>query len=164
MFCVDLSNVARTNLNILGTFSIALMNISTELMIANKNSGKEFITYVDETHMIRRNINVLKKLNQFVRICRSHNAGLCLIDQGLNVIKAESRENDLYSEIFEQTQYTMFLKSSSNDVDAITRMLSYSGKPMSQVEHDFIVTADKGSMMSMVSPYERYRMHNDVSF
>jgi type IV secretory pathway VirB4 component len=164
MFNLDLSNIFRSSENILSSYVIGLINIAMSLMIDNKNSGYEFMLYVDETHTIRHIKGVLQRLNQFVRICRSHNGGECLIDQGLDVIRPDSTVGGLYNEIFEQTEYNIFLKSKAGDVQKLVTLLDKAGKPLSETEQNYILTAGDGAGLLMSGVNERMRIQIDATF
>jgi type IV secretory pathway VirB4 component len=125
------------------------MRVALEIMFMNKYAKRRFVLYLDEFHRVRHIQGVLSSINTFVRLSRSHNGAVCIIDQGLGVVSGEA--NRLYKEIFELTQYSFFFNSSENDINKIEEMMSNSGRPLSQVEHRFIARAKQGECLTVCS-------------
>jgi type IV secretory pathway VirB4 component len=126
-----------------------LIQVGIEIMITNKSSGCKFAQYIDEFHTVRHIPGVMQILNKFVRICRSHNGGAILVDQGLGVVQGEASLE--YKEIFELAQYGFYFKSPENDINKLSEMLAASGKPLSDVEHKFVARAKKGECLTVMS-------------
>jgi hypothetical protein len=56
-----------------------------------------------------------------------------------------------YKEIFKLTQYGFYFKSPEDDINMLTKMLSSSGLPLSDVEHKFIARASPGQCLTIKS-------------
>jgi hypothetical protein len=162
LFNLNISAIASLDTCIFASYIAYIMYMAIDIMIGNKNSGKRFNLYIDEFHMIRDISCVLRTIAKFIKICRSHNGSLSIVDLGLGVVSGDA--DRLYKEIFEQVRYGFYFNASENDINKLAIMMDYSGNPLSPAERKYLSVARQGECLMVCNAYDRLRLRNDVSY